>query len=352
MNMKRLNLILAVVIMGFLLAACTGAGATNSWSNALIAKETIYYSGSSMVYALRADNGNVAWQYPEKVSATRLFFAEPLLAGDQVIVGDYAHLLTSLDVVDGSENWQFNKAKGRYIDSPLLVNDLIIAPNADYSVYALDLNGNQKWKFTAEHAFWARPVSDGKTVYIPSMDHYLYALNLTDGSLKWKVDLGASLVARPTLDESGTIYLGNLDNGFFAIDAADGSILWQQKIGGGVWAAPVLHDGKLYFGDQSGNINILDAKNGTLGQFVQTDGAILGTGALLNNGIAFGNEKGELILIGFKGEKIWTRSIDGKLYANLQVDGDRLIVISMLGEKPLVALDANGNENWYFSIKK
>lgn len=353
--MKRKNIILisVFVMLATLLSACTGSnsGVTNSWTGALLTDSAIYYSGGSKVYALKVDNGNIIWEYPEKVSATRIFSAEPVMAGDQLIVADYGKLLTSLNSLNGKESWQFSGAKARYIDSPLVVGDLIIAPNADYNVYALDLQGNLKWKFTGGHAFWTKPASDGKNVFVACMDHYLYALDLQTGSLVWKTDLGASLVSRTVLDETGNLYQGNLDGTFFAISTADGSKVWEQKVGGGIWAAPLIKDGKVYFGDQSGRINILDAVDGKVNQSVQTDAAILGSGGLLETGIVFGNEKGELILIGLNGEKLWTRTIDGKLYSNIQINGDRLIVPATQGEKALVALDSNGNENWYFSTK-
>lgn len=351
MNMKRFSLILVIALLGLLLTACSGAGATNAWSGALISGDTVYYAGSSTVYALKEDNGNIIWQYPEKSSASRLFFAEPVLVGDQLIVGDYGKLLTSLKASDGTENWQFTEAKSRYIDSPLVINDLIIAPNADHNIYALDLNGKEVWRFTGGAAFWTKPVTDGVMVYVPCMDHYLYALDSSTGEMKWKTDLGASLVARAALDENGILYLGNLDGGVFAVNAADGTIAWQTKVSGGVWAEPVLHEGKLYFGDQTGNINILNAVDGTQEQFIQTDSAILGRGGLFENGIIFGNEDGELIMVGFTGAKVWTRTLKGNIYGNLQTSGDRLIVIVNNGDEPLVAMDANGNQNWYFSAK-
>lgn len=351
MNMKRFNIILLLAVMGFLLAACTGAGTTNAWAGALISEKTIYFADTYQVYALREDNGNVIWKYPEKAGKTRMFFSEPVLAGDQLIVGDYGKLLTSLNPADGSENWQFSEAKGRYIDSPLVVNDLIIAPNADYSIYALDLKGNLKWTFKGGNGFWTKPVSDGKAIYVPSMDHYIYALDVNTGDLIWKTDLKAPAVARAVIDEQGVIFLGNLNGEFFALNSADGSTLWETKVSGGVWAAPILHEGKLYFGDQSGNINIIESADGKLDQYVQTDGAILGSGALFGEGMAFGNESGSLTLIGFNGEKLWPYTVDGKIYANLQTNGTHLIVIVNSGEKPLVALDAKGNESWYFSTK-
>ena len=79
--------------------------------------------------------------------------AEPLIVGEQLILGDYGAKLTSISIRDGVENWQFAGAKGRYIDSPLLVGELLIAPNADNNVYAVDLDGKLVWTFTEEWCF-------------------------------------------------------------------------------------------------------------------------------------------------------------------------------------------------------
>jgi len=351
MKKKRFGVILLFALLAVILTACTGGTQSNSWSGVLLTEEYVYYAGGNLVSALRADSGNVAWQYPEKTSAQRLFYAEPVLVGEQLIVVDYDRKLTSLNAQTGAETWQFDGAGGRYIDSPAVVNNLIIAPNTDHSIYALDLSGNLVWSFEADHALWARPATDGETIFFPSMDRYLYALDAATGKLKWKSELKTSAVSRPLLD-NGVVYLGNLEGTFFAFNAADGKLIWEQKVGGGVWAKPILYEGNLYFGDQSGRINILSSTDGKSVQFMETDAAIVGAGTLLDDGIAFGNEDGELILIGFKGERLWTRSFDGSALANLQRLENRLMVSLNKSDKPLIALDTNGNENWYFDGKK
>ncbi|MCX6054034.1 MAG: PQQ-like beta-propeller repeat protein [Chloroflexi bacterium] len=351
MKIKSTLLVISITVLALLLTSCTGAGSTvNSWSGVMLTDTNVYFANSGQVFSLRSENGNIVWQYPEKASPTRLFLAAPALTGEQLIVGDYGNLLTSLSIRDGQENWQFTGAKGRYIDSPLIVGEVIVAPNADNHLYALDLAGKLIWNFTADNSFWVQPVSDGKTVFAPCLDHKLYALDLATGKLKWKVDLESSIVARPALF-NGVIYVGNLDGGFFAINSESGRVIWDQKVAGGIWAAPVLVESQLFFGDQTGKINILNAEDGSIHQTVDTASAILGSGVVLTEGVAFGNEKGELILLGTNGEKMWTRSVDGSIYSNLVVVGDQLVVVATKGAKLLVAMDQNGNENWYFSTK-
>jgi outer membrane protein assembly factor BamB len=278
--------------------------------------------------------------------------SEPLIVGEQLILGDYGSNLTSISTRDGVENWLFADAKSRFVDTPLLVGELLIAPNADKTVYAVDLGGSLVWKFSGDGAFWARPASDGKLVFIPSLNHKLYALDVATGGKTWEVDLNSPLVARPLYAE-GIVFLGNLTGEFFAIDAADGSIKWTQKVSGGIWAQPILQDGKLYFGDQEGKLNILTAANGKINTEVDAGSAILGSGVNVPEGIIFGTENGKIILFDAEGKSRPLLTLEnGSIYSNIIVNGERMIVLAYKGNKPLIALDLNGNEAWYYSTKK
>lgn len=354
MKKKKYAIGVSIFLLSIMLTSCTGSGTqVNSWSGAILKENSIYYVNAEKVYELNSENGNIIWEYPDKASTSRVFMAAPALVDEQLIVGDYANLLTSLDIRNGNENWQFKGANGRYIDSPLIVKNFIVAPNTDNHIYTLDLSGNLKWKFEAKHSFWAQPTTDGKVVFAPSMDHYLYALDLTTGKLIWKVDLNASLVARPALI-NGTLYIGNLNGDFFAINSTNGDIVWQQKMSGGIWSAPIIVNDQLFFGDQTGNVNIVKSENGSIIKSIQTGSAVIGSGVILSNGVVFGNENGELILFGFKGEIIWTKTVDGSIYSNLLPLEDQIVVIATKGANPIVVIDGNGNENenFKFVIKK
>lgn len=350
MNKNRLSLVLTILFLGVLLTACSNANAVNSWSGASLTESAVYFANNTQVFALKTENGNVVWSYPEKASANRLFLAAPVVVDEQVIVGDYAAKLTSLSTRDGKENWTFAGATGRYVDSPLVVDGFIVAPNADHHLYALTLQGGLKWTFTAGHSFWTQPVSDGKVVFAGSLDHYLYAIDLQSGSELWKVDLGASIVGRPAINE-GVIYQGTIHGTMNAIDAATGKVLWTQKLDAGVWSAPLIIDGKLYFGDQTSKVYVLEASNGSIVKSLEVGAAVIGSGSEIKDGVIFGTEKGELVLVGLDGSKNWTRTVEGKIYSNLVSNGELLIVSDVGGEKPLYAFDVNGNEVWYFAGK-
>jgi outer membrane protein assembly factor BamB len=352
MKNKHIIIVVSFLLLGILLSSCTSASATNSWAGASASDTAVYFTNSTSIVAAQTDTGAAIWTYPDKPAATRLFYAAPVIDGDQLIVGDYSGLLVALGIHDGKELWQFTGAKGRYVDSPLVVNDKIIAPNADSHIYALDANGKLLWTFTGSHAFWATPVSDGTTVFAPSLDHFLYALNLADGTVKWKVDLGAPLVGRLVLSTDGTLYLGSLDSKLYAVRASDGSVLWKQSLSGRIWSAPVLVESSLYIGDDSGKINILNTKDGSTVQSIDLQSAILGSGVMLNGSIVFSDEKGEIIAIAKDGKRVWTRSITGKLYSNLVSNKTSLFVLPTKGDQPLSAFDADGNQIWNYTVSK
>lgn len=354
MKNKILTIFVAISVLALLLTSCSASGASTatSWTGATVTDTAVYFANGPQVVALRLDNGANIWTYPEKIAATRTFLAAPVLVGDQLILADTGHLLTSINSRDGvTQNWQFTGATGKYIDSPLVVGETIVAPNSDNSLYALDLKGTKLWSFTADHSFWAQPASDGKLIFAPNFDHYLYAVDLATGVQKWKTDLKASLVARPTLAD-GVIYIGNLDGDVFAVDSEKGTILWETKVAGGVWAAPTLTHDQLYFGDQTGVINILKAADGSVVNSVAGDSGIEGAGVVVNDGIVFGKENGDIITIGFDGANLGTKTVGGSLYSNLSTNGNLFVVVATKGDNPLVAFDYDVKQSWAYTTPK
>lgn len=351
MKKNGLFVVLSILLLGIFLTSCSGATTTTSWGGVSASDSAAYFTNTTQVMAVNADSGTLIWSYPEKAAATRLFYAAPVVAGDQLIVGDYTGAVVALGIKDGKELWKFADAKGHFVDSPLVVNDLIIAPNSDANVYALDMDGKLVWKYSGTHAFWATPVSDGTNVYVTSLDHNVYALDLKTGNMVWAADLGSPVVGSPLLTEDGTLYVGTLDNSMYALKASDGSQVWKQTAGGGVWSQPVLTDGNLYFGDASGKINILAATDGKIVQSVDMSSAILGNGVLVGDHLVFGDEAGDVIYLGKDGSRIATPSVSGSIYSNLTFANGHLYVLSTKGDKPLYAFDENGAQVWSYSSK-
>ena len=57
----------------------------------------------------------------------------------------------------------------------------------------------------------------------------------------------------------GVLYHCDLSGIFRAIDAATGKVLWLHDLGSAVWSSPSLVDGKVYMGDEDGDVTIFKA---------------------------------------------------------------------------------------------
>ncbi len=106
----------------------------------------------------------------------------PVLTTDgQVLVGsagrDYE--LTSLDTTTGQQKWAAPfVATDRWVAAPLVVGDAVYAANNDGTLYVLKLaTGEKVWSLHISKELWGAPVTDGKLVFVTSLDHFLYAVD-------------------------------------------------------------------------------------------------------------------------------------------------------------------------------
>lgn len=348
MKPNRILPFLLFILLASLLTACAGAPAATSWPGVAVGENRAYLANISFVYGINVD-GSLVWKYPEKANANQQFYARPVVSNGQVIVGDYKHTLYGLDAATGVERWTFTEAKDRYIGAVLVAGDLILAPSADNFLYALNENGILQWKFEAKDALWAQPVSNGKSAFIGSMDHHVYAVSLASGQMEWATDLGAAIVYSLTLSsDSTTIYAGTVGSELVALDAASGKVLWRAKTSGIIWGRPVMDNGNLYIGDQSGKIYGFVAKDGSKLWEIDAGSPVIATGVLAGKELVFTTESGSVMAVDTTGKKLWNQSVSGKLYSSPEFTGDRLYVPVTGGEQALVALNPNGTQVWGF----
>jgi outer membrane protein assembly factor BamB len=347
---KSLILISILLVASLALSGCTStASIATSWPGLTVDQNTLYMAYSTNVYAINADTGSVIWKYPASTKSRQQYYAAPAVTEDAVFVGDFSKVFYQINRSSGEEVQQFLGAKNRYVGDPLVVGDMILAPSADYFLYSLDKQFNQNWKFETKAAIWAKPVSDGSTVYVASMDHTLYALVLRTGEKIWEVDAKGAIVGTPVLD-NGILYLASNGNVAMAINAANGRVKWEQTLSSPVWSGMVVQDGILYFGDLDGSLHALKAEDGSSVWKTEMNGAVIARPAIIPEGLIVVTEAGSAIRLGFDGTKIWTKDFTGaKLYSTPVVSGTNIIIAAVGAEKLLYALDFSGNQVWSYS---
>ncbi len=311
------------------------------------------------VYAVNLTNGSEKWRFPAKADNKKSFYAAPVLASDgQLIVGSYDYSLYSLNPQNGQQSWAFSEAKDKYIGPVLAVESGIYAPNSDYFLYALNSSGSLRWKFEAEHSFWASPISIEDQVFAASMDHSIYALSSSSGEQVWKSEgMGGAITTSFVYDPKGVLYVGVLGGKFSAVNALDGKTLWQTDLKGWIWAKAVLLDGTLFLGDQDGNFYAIDSQNGEILWQIQPDltetRSILSTAVIANDTLYFATEAGILYAVDpLNGSAKWSKTIGGKIYSDLILVEDTILVAPNEFDHALIAVDLQGNTRWTYAPVK
>jgi len=154
------------------------------------------------------------------------------------------------------------------IDWPVYRGDVMMTGRAAGSISdELEL----VWQHMTEGPIVSSPVVADGVVFIGSGDSHVYALNLSDGSVKWSRQLGSNDdladIEAPPMVRDGTVYIGSTNKMFYALDAADGSERWtftaKDQITGSATPAK-LRDGRavVLVGSYDGSLYCLDARDG------------------------------------------------------------------------------------------
>lgn len=120
------------------------------------------------------------------------------------------------------------------------------------------------WIVPTGGAVESSPTVDSGVGYCGSDDGKVYAINISDGSLKWTSTLDGEIKSRVALYDS-KLYLTSTSGKVYCLSADTGEIVWSSVIGGNsLTSTPAVHDGRLFVGSDDGNlykINALDGSN-------------------------------------------------------------------------------------------
>jgi len=367
MKSKYFLLLLVVILAALWLSACSGATLVNSWPGLASDGETAYLASGSYLYAIRISDGREIWRYPAKASNGIQFIAQPVLAPDgTIIIGSAGtdHRLVALDPsrIDPETNapmekWIFSEAKDRWIAGALVLEDKVFAANTDGTLYVLELEDGLATKKALEQIelggpLWSQPVSDGKRVFLTSMNHYLHAIDQETYTSPWpSIDLDGAAPGSPLIGPDGKLYVGSFASKVVQVDPATGQASPFAATQGWVWGGPVLDGDAMYFGDLEGNFYAYET-DGQQAWSIQPDGPLVGSPLVTLDYIVFVTESGSLYAIDREGKIVWQREVGGSIYTVPVTGGEYILVAPMQAEFALSAHDANGAQVWSFTPEK
>jgi outer membrane protein assembly factor BamB len=380
MRTKTFFLITLFVAMSFILSACGSRSlASTDFPGVSLNGNTAYLAGGAYVYAVdltthlektTTNSKGEAVPLRFRLSGTGSFFGEPAFTPDgQMVIGDAnlsdrKHPIYSVNSQDFSEatpGWALeNIVKDTWVAGVLVFNNSIYAPNSDGNLYQFSLDGQLKGHFPTEHALWSPPVTDGKTIFLSSMDHRVYAI---DSDLKpiWAqpAQLDASIIGSPAIAD-GKLYVGTVGGTVYALDAATGSILWEHTVNGIINDHLAVSTDRVFVGtvvDKVGKFYALSMEDGSELWTLDTDSGIVAAPLVKDTAVIFVTENGTVRAVDLEGKALWQYVFDSKLNVKLYsnpVDAGDVILIAPFGKSDmmLVAFDIEGNQKWVFAPSK
>lgn len=355
MNTKRLLLILLIALGALALSACSGAPAANNWYGLAADAQHAYVAGGSFVYAVDLKNGNEVWRYPAEADSKLLFYSNPVLTADgQLLVGSAgtAHSFVSLDPATGRENWVETFGQGTWLASPLVVNEIIYAPNTDGFLYVRNLNGKEAADpIKLGGALWSAPVTDETLLYVASLDHKLHLIDVRSGEVVDSIDLGGAVPSSPVVAEDG-VYAGSFASTVEFVQP-NGNHEVVAKAGNWVWSSPLVDGETLYYADLDGTIHSLDIASGKQNwDGVQPDGPIVANLLLAGDQLYAATESGGFFALDRDGKVLWEKTLDKAVYTAPVASGDLILVAPYQADIALAAYDTAGKQAWTFTPAK
>ncbi len=168
------------------------------------------------------------------------------------------------------------------------------------------------------------PVIYQNTMYLLDDEGWVKAVGKLTGHLLWQHREGTLAAASPALDVADHLVLVPLlstnphagqtpgDGVFVALDMDNGRVVWSRPIPAGTESSPLLWDGRVYFGDQSGMVYALRARDGHLDWTYHAQGAVKGGPAFADGRIFFGDYAGRVYALNaVTGHQLWAVGTSG-----------------------------------------
>ena len=207
--------------------------------------------------------------------------------GEHLFVGSASGDVTAIDTADGSVLWQTNPCGG---------------------------NGTTNGNCGDDGFMDSSPaVSDDCTLYIASSGGYLFALDASDGSIKWSYSCGTGgsggspspILSSPAIMADGTtVVVGSTDDKLYFVDGTSGDLSDLTDLGAGAsvyLSSPAVNaDDHIFIGAEDGNL--YEVKKGSSNPFhtyTASGGEIYSSQAIDSTGrVVVGSDDGYLWAFG------------------------------------------------------
>ncbi|MDG2001049.1 MAG: PQQ-like beta-propeller repeat protein [Alphaproteobacteria bacterium] len=228
--------------------------------------------------SLNIKDGSLNWEIdvlPKDESINTNIDGGLALDNESLIFSSSYGEIISINIIDGKTIWKTNIYKPVQ-GAPSISNNLVYQMTVNNELYAIDINsGNELWRYTGSHVSAISNGSSSPAIYnnlviFPSNTGEIVALDSLTGSLLWTSSLvieGAisgsleltDIDSGPVINE-GLIYSSSLSGKFAVIDLISGSFLWEVPIK--TSNDPIVNGNSVFIASDDGRVISLLRSNG------------------------------------------------------------------------------------------
>lgn len=214
-------------------------------SPAVVGHQLVFANGDFHAYALDADTGNATWRV--SLGGVSTMASATAIAPDAVLVSvckDFDKRAATI-AIDGDGHVRWRTPYGNCDASPTYGSSRIFLSGVEGS--------RERFGFGGRSVVSAVDASDGKLLW-----------SYRDPAFGPYTEVGSSERAITGTFANDTYFQALATTDRVVAFSPGGRILWSVKTTAPVKMSPVVYDGRVFFGDSSGLLYVVDAKNGHL----------------------------------------------------------------------------------------
>jgi outer membrane protein assembly factor BamB len=160
----------------------------------------------------------------------------------QVVVGQGDGFARGFDIKTGKRLWEFDlnpkdsvwpKTRNEVISTPIIVDNVVYIANGQDPEHGEGVG----------HLYAIDATKRGDITETGRLWHY--------GDIRRSISTGALF--------NGVLFYSDFSGFLHAVDAKSGKQVWKHDMFAAIWGSPIVIDGKVYLGDEDGDVTILNA---------------------------------------------------------------------------------------------
>jgi outer membrane protein assembly factor BamB len=237
------------------------------------------------------------------------------------------------------------RARRRVYSSPVLASSSAIAfAGVDGTVHAVDLEGIERWAFSAPGGVFATPAWTGSHAIVGHGGGAFVAIDAR-GERAWTVAVEEDADASPTLGPDHLALLAN--RGVIAVDARTGAQRWRTRGARILGGVALTSDGAVVYADVEGSLVWLRVSDGAELRRARVGALVEGSALVLDdNSVVVGAEDGHVRKFTAQGAIAWDVALGGPVRTTPALGRDGAIIVGS-DDLHVHALDATtGARRW------